>query len=106
MEEIPRVNSTEQFTLCRAVALSKSKDRTAQNQLQREYHVLDDDETESTIKDLKLMNWEVLYVQFKDEEGERCLLFFSWFIFIASMSNMNITILLLPVSPLFQFMNS
>ncbi|KAJ3777357.1 hypothetical protein EV361DRAFT_896470 [Lentinula raphanica] len=62
-EEIPAVESAEDFELCRCRVV-KPRDQNAATVPQRKYDVLD--EMESTIKDLGLINWEVLYVQFKD----------------------------------------
>ncbi|KAF9067653.1 hypothetical protein BDP27DRAFT_1448946 [Rhodocollybia butyracea] len=55
-EGIPKVSSVEEFHLCRVL---KGK--------QREYEVLDE---QDSIKNLKLANWEVLYVQFMDAKGD------------------------------------
>ncbi|KAJ4472812.1 hypothetical protein C8J55DRAFT_519698 [Lentinula edodes] len=64
-EDIPPVKEVGDFELCRCRVI-KGKDRNAD--VQREYDILD--EPESTIKGIKLANWEVLYLQFKDEEGQ------------------------------------
>ncbi|KAF9238814.1 hypothetical protein BU15DRAFT_47316 [Melanogaster broomeanus] len=61
--EVPRVKSTEDFELCRAV---KDKGKTnAMLSTPTSYDTLD---PSNPIKGL-LSNWEVLYVQFRDEEG-------------------------------------
>jgi len=57
-EEVPRVKSTEDFELCRGV-----KDKGKSNATS--YETLD---PSNPIKGL-LSNWEVLYVQFRDGEG-------------------------------------
>lgn len=59
-EEIPNVQSTDDFELCRAV-----KDR-GKASAATTYEVLD---TGSPIRGL-LSNWEELYMQFRDEDGE------------------------------------
>ncbi|KAJ3788901.1 hypothetical protein GGU10DRAFT_344924 [Lentinula aff. detonsa] len=59
-EGIPIIKNVEDFDLCRCRVI-KGKD-------QKTYDVLE--QTESTIKEIKLTNWEVLYIQFKDEEGQ------------------------------------
>ncbi|KAI6034549.1 hypothetical protein BKA83DRAFT_518365 [Pisolithus microcarpus] len=60
-EDIPAVTSVDDFELCRAI-----KDRGRQNAAAPAYEVLDPD---SPIRGL-LNNWEELYVQFRDENGE------------------------------------
>ncbi|KAJ4479053.1 hypothetical protein J3R30DRAFT_3702083 [Lentinula aciculospora] len=64
-EGIPPVTKVEDFELCRRRVV-KGKDRNAATQ--REYDLLE--EPESTIKQIKLVNWEVLYIQFKNVEGQ------------------------------------
>lgn len=59
-EEIPNVQSMDDFELCRAV-----KDR-GKASAATTYEVLD---ARSPIRGL-LSNWEELYVQFRDEDGE------------------------------------
>ncbi|KAI0082526.1 hypothetical protein K474DRAFT_1655316 [Panus rudis PR-1116 ss-1] len=55
--QVPQVTSTDEFELCRAV---KEKGRPT-----GKYSVLDEN---STVKS-SLVNWESVFVQFKDEEG-------------------------------------
>ncbi|KAH0840154.1 hypothetical protein J3R83DRAFT_1137 [Lanmaoa asiatica] len=63
--EIPRVESTEDFELCRAVK-DKSKSNAASSASAAvPYETLD---PSTPIKGL-LSNWEILYVQFRDEDG-------------------------------------
>ncbi|KIK82050.1 hypothetical protein PAXRUDRAFT_730887 [Paxillus rubicundulus Ve08.2h10] len=61
--EVPRVKSTEDFELCRGV---KDKGKSnATSSAPMSYETLD---PSNPIKGL-LSNWEVLYIQFRDEEG-------------------------------------
>ncbi|KAF5369598.1 hypothetical protein D9757_010471 [Collybiopsis confluens] len=82
-EDIPKLTSTADFSLCRAVNVKPppaARDSRSHSQAQkREYEVLDvngsgdedDGAGESmTVKDLGLANWEVLYVQYKDDQGQ------------------------------------
>lgn len=62
--EIPRVQSTDDFELCRMVK-DKGKANAASSAVS--YEPLD---PSAPIKGL-LSNWETLYVQFRDEDGMR-----------------------------------
>lgn len=87
-EDIPPVKEVGDFELCRCRGI-KGKDRNAD--VQREYDILD--EPESTIKGIKLANWEVLYLQFKDEEGMYCKSFLVSYVISVHMNQLNITCL-------------
>ncbi|THU91912.1 hypothetical protein K435DRAFT_726718 [Dendrothele bispora CBS 962.96] len=54
VEDVPKVSSVDEFEICR-------KDKAAA------YELLDD---EKELKECKVSNWEILYLQFKDESGK------------------------------------
>ncbi|KIJ69857.1 hypothetical protein HYDPIDRAFT_104495 [Hydnomerulius pinastri MD-312] len=60
--EIPRVTTTEDFELCRG---AKDKGKSTASSVPTSYETLD---PSKPVRGL-LTNWEVLYVQFKDEQG-------------------------------------
>jgi len=61
VEGVPKVESVGEIELCKA---KKEKGKGTTSTGQPEYEVL-----EGVIKDTRLANWEVLYLQFKDEDG-------------------------------------
>ncbi|KIK64680.1 hypothetical protein GYMLUDRAFT_39666 [Collybiopsis luxurians FD-317 M1] len=74
----PKITSTDEFNLCRVINVKPSREPRTQGQVQkREYEVLGDEDVDpeggggnATIQELRLGNWEVLYVQFKDDKGK------------------------------------
>jgi hypothetical protein len=58
---VPRVESVNDFEICRA---KRDKGKSAGLPEQPEYEVL-----RGVVKDARLVNWEVLFLQFLDENG-------------------------------------
>ncbi|KIK64755.1 hypothetical protein GYMLUDRAFT_56753 [Collybiopsis luxurians FD-317 M1] len=73
---VPKITSIDEFNLCRVINVKPSREPHARTQTQaqkREYEVLGDEDVDkeagnTTIQELRLANWEVMHVQFKDEE--------------------------------------
>jgi len=63
--EVPRVESTEEFELCRAVKDKGKSNAASSTSTPASYETLN---PSMPIKGL-LSNWETLYVQFRDEDG-------------------------------------
>jgi hypothetical protein len=63
--EVPRVESTEDFELCRAVKDKGKSNAASSASAPASYETLN---PSTPIKGL-LSNWETLYVQFRDEDG-------------------------------------
>lgn len=65
--EVPRVESTEDFELCRAIKDKGKSNAASSASALASYETLN---PSTPIKGL-LSNWETLYVQFRDEDGTR-----------------------------------
>ena len=81
--EVPRVESTEEFELCRAVK-DKGKSNAASSTSPPAYETLN---PSMPIKGL-LSNWEMLYVQFRDEDGMFFLLSSNFILLTDSKGNL------------------